>query len=248
MVSIPCARVAAAAELVASRVDFDGLLDLLALVLSVAMIAGYYYFLSRRVALNPTVTIHGVNRLARRLWILSVMRNPSKDVMAVQTLRNFIMGASLMASTATLLVIGTLTLSSQADSFSRTWHVLNVYGSHSQEIWVLKILLLLITFVVAFFAFAMCVRLTNHVLFMMNVPDHGAHEELSPENVANRFNRAGNLFSIGIRAFLMSIPLTFWLFGPMLLVLATIGLVISLSRLDRSRIGNTTYQITDSDA
>src|SRR5262245_16311154 len=142
-------RVCCAAGQIVPRADSDLAADLLALALSASMLAGYYYFLSRKVASDPTFTIHGVNQLARRLWVLNVMRNPSKDVMAVQTLRNFIMSASLMATTATLLIMGTLTLSGQADGISRTWHALSTYGSHSAEIWVLKILLLLVTFIVA---------------------------------------------------------------------------------------------------
>lgn len=72
--------------------------DICAFAASAAMIALYYAFLSRKVRRNPTYTIHGVNEIARSLWVANVMNNPSKDVMAVQTLRNFIMGASLMAS------------------------------------------------------------------------------------------------------------------------------------------------------
>ena len=235
----------AAAVQIEQRIDFGISADLIALALSALLIAGYYYFLARKVASDPTFTIHAVNRLARRLWVLHVMQNPSKDVMAVQTLRNFIMSASLMATTATLLIMGTLTLSGQAEGISRTWHVLGMFGSRSAEMWVVKVLLLLVTFIVAFFAFAMCVRLTNHVLFMMNVPDSAAHAELSPENVATRLNRAGSLFTIGMRAFFVAVPLAFWLFGPVFLLLATVGLVISLYRLDRSRIGPTRGQIQD---
>jgi len=81
-----------------------------------------------KVRKNPTYTIHGVNEIARTLWVANVMANPGKDVMAVQTLRNFVMGASLMASTATFLIVGTLTLSGQAESIGRSWHSLNLFA------------------------------------------------------------------------------------------------------------------------
>jgi uncharacterized membrane protein len=162
------------------------------------------------------------------------MANPGKDVMAVQTLRNFIMGASLMASTATFLIVGTLTLSGQAENIGRSWHVLNAIGSHAAELWIVKVLCLLVDFIVAFFAFAMAVRLVNHVVFMVNIPDRDAHSALAPANVARRLNRAGNLFAVGMRAFFFAIPLVFWLFGPALLVIATVGLVLTLYQLDRS--------------
>lgn len=208
--------------------------DLAAFALSATLVGLYYLMLWRRVRRNPTYTIHGVNELARTLWVANVMNNPSRDVMAVQTLRNFVMGASLMASTATLLIIGTLTLSGQADSISKSWHVLNIGGTNAAELWIVKVLCLLVDFIIAFFAFAMAVRLTNHVVFMINTNAPNAHHNLSPQAVARRLNRAGNLFAIGMRAFFFAVPLVFWLFGPAFLVFATCGLVFALRKLDRS--------------
>jgi uncharacterized membrane protein len=208
--------------------------DIAALLASGLLVAGYYLFLWLKVRGNPTYTIHGVNEIARGHWVANVMANPGKDIMAVQTLRNFIMGASLMASTATFLIVGTLTLSGQAENIGRSWHALNAVGSHAAELWIVKVLCLLVDFIVAFFAFAMAVRLVNHVVFMINTPERGAHSTLTPASVARRLNRAGNLFAVGMRAFFFAVPLVFWLFGPALLVIATVGLVLTLHRLDRS--------------
>jgi uncharacterized membrane protein len=208
--------------------------DSAAFALSAGIVAAYYVFLNFKVRNNPTYTIHGVNALARSLWVEHIMRNASKDVMAVQTLRNWIMGASLMASTAALLIIGTLTLSGQAEHISQSWHVLSIKQPITNELWILKVMLLLLDFIVAFFAFTMSVRLANHVVFMMNVPDQDAHHNLSPKAVARRMQRAGNMFAIGMRAFFFAVPLVFWLFGPYLLLASSIGLVITLYHLDRS--------------
>lgn len=212
--------------------EFD--IDIVALALSALSVAAYYFFLSLKVRDNPTYTIHGVHELARRLWVANIMRNPDKGIMGVQTLRNWIMGSSLMASTAAILIIGTLTLSGQAENITRSWHVLSMGSTASAELWIIKVMCLLVTFIVAFFAFAMSVRLANHVVFMINVPEFEAHHNLSPESVARRLHRSGTMFSIGMRAFLFAIPLVFWLFGPYFLLAASIGLVIALYRLDRS--------------
>jgi uncharacterized membrane protein len=208
--------------------------DFVVFAVSAAIVAAYYYFLWLKVRVNPTYTIHGVNALARTLWVENVMRNSSKDVMAVQTLRNWIMGASLMASTAALLIIGTLTLTGQAENIAHSWHGLGLAGSHATELWIIKVMFLLVDFIVAFFAFAMSVRLANHVVFMINVPEHNAHHNLSPQAVARRMQRAGSMFAIGMRSFFIAVPLVFWLFGPYFLLVSSIGLVIALYRLDRS--------------
>lgn len=215
-----------------SFADFET--DVMAFALSAALVAAYYGFLNMKVRANPTYTIHGVNALARSLWVEHIMSNTSKDVMAVQTMRNFIMGSSLMASTAALLIIGTLTLSGQAENISHSWHALNLKGSFATELWIIKVMFLLVDFIVAFFAFAMSVRLANHVVFMVNVPDHTAHHNLSPKAVARRLHRAGNMFAIGMRAFFFAVPLVFWLFGPYFLLISSVGLVVALYHLDRS--------------
>ena len=211
--------------------DFET--DFMALAISAAIVAAYYGFLNMKVRTTPTYTIHGVNALARSLWVEHIMRNPAKDIMAVQTMRNFIMGSSLMASTAALLIIGTLTLSGQAENIAQSWHVLSLKGSFATELWIIKVMFLLLDFIVAFFAFAMSVRLANHVVFMVNVPEHGAHHNLSPRAVARRLHRAGNMFAVGMRAFFFAVPLVFWLFGPYFLLLSSVGLVVALYHLDR---------------
>jgi uncharacterized membrane protein len=208
--------------------------DLLALGISAVLVAAYY--LSRRFHArhDPTITIHGLNELARAHWVAGVMANPAKDIMAVQTLRNFLMGATLMATTAAFLILGTLTLSSEADRIANSWHAINVMGSSSAGLWVAKVVFLLFDFIVAFFAFAMAIRLANQVVFMINVPGPAPHPLLTPEHVARRLNLAGAHFATGMRAFFFAVPLVFWLFGPVLLVIATAGLVFALHRLDRS--------------
>lgn len=212
--------------------------DLLALGLSLLLVAAYYGYLRARLRRDPSYSIHYVNDTARRLWVQSVMANPAKDVMAVQTLRNFIMIGILMVSTATLLVIGTLTLTGQVENMSRSWHSTNLFGPASAQVWSFKVLCLLADFIVAFFAFTLSLRLANHVLFMINVPAElrGAVDALSPEAVARRLNRAAYMISIGIRALFAAVPLVFWLFGPIFLVVGTLGLLIALFRLDRNQM------------
>jgi uncharacterized membrane protein len=213
--------------------------DIGAVAASLTLVALHYAHLRARVRQDPTYSIHYVNDLARRVWVENIMRNAGKDVMAVQTLRNFIMFGILMVSTASLLLIGTLTLSGQTENIARSWHALNLTGSHAAQLWIIKVMCLLADFLLAFFSYAMAIRLANHVLFMINVPREAQdeHDVLTPEHVATRLNQAGHMVAIGMRAFFFAIPLVFWLFGPLFLFLATAGVVIILSRLDRHQAG-----------
>jgi uncharacterized membrane protein len=208
--------------------------DALAFAASVFLLGVFYALLWRRARRDPHYTMHGVNETARARWVDHVMANPAKDVMAVQTLRNYVMGATFMASTSVLLILGTLTLSGQAESFARTWHAVNVVGSGAPEAWIVKVMCLLTDFIVAFFAFAMAIRLLNHVAFMINVPQAALEPGLAPRDVAHRLLRAGHFYAVGTRAFFFAVPLVFWLFGPLYFFAATVGLVIALHFLERS--------------
>lgn len=213
--------------------------DVTCAALSLALIAVYYAIHAARTKRDPSFSIHYTNEVARRAWIEYVMSTPGKDIMAVQTLRNYIMNAILMVSTSSLLIVGTLTLSGQAESISRSWHVINLGGSHSAELWIFKVMCLLADFLIAFFCYALSIRLANHVLFMMNLPPELRDQipALAPAEVANRFNRSGQLIAIGMRAYFFAIPLVFWLFGPLYLLISTAGVVVLLSRLDRQQQG-----------
>ena len=46
-------------------------------------------------------------------------------------------------------------------------------------------------------------------------------------------NRAGRYYGIGMRAYFFSVPLVFWLFGPHLMILATVVLIVVLYHVDR---------------
>ncbi len=207
--------------------------DLSSLVASVALLLIYHIYLQYKVGKNRAYTIQAVNVMARTAWVVTIMRE-GKDILAVQTLRNSTMAATFLASTSVLLIIGVLTLSGQADKLEGTWHALNAVGSRHPELWLAKLLLLLIDLFVAFFSFSMSIRIYNHVGYMINVPLSLNHRVISPDHVAVHLNRAGNFYSIGMRAYYFSVPIVFWLFGPHLMVGATVLLIAVLYHLDRA--------------
>ncbi|SRR5712692_387207 len=206
--------------------------DLVSLGVSIFLLGAYHYYLKRQVRRNPTYTIQAVNNIVRTAWVEGIMAN-SKDILAIQTLRNSTMAATFLASTAVLLILGTLTLSGQGDKLTTTWHGLNLAGTTAPELWMIKLLLLVVDFFVAFFSFSMSIRSFNHIGYMINIPAT-LKDYLTPQRVAAHLNRAGRFYSTGMRAYYFSVPLVFWLFGPHLMVLATAGLIVVLYRLDRA--------------
>lgn len=205
--------------------------DLIGFAFSATLLVAYHLFLRHKLKTDVAYTIHAVNVMTRAAWVEGVMSKPGQEILAVQTLRNAIMGPTFLGSTAVLLIIGTLTLTSQGDNLEHTWHSLNVIGAVERELWLSKILLLLLDFLIAFMSFAQSVRLFIHVGFMINVPAGDARRK-SPQFVATQLNRAGTYHWIGMRAYYLAAPLAFWLFGPHFMVAASIAAVAFLHHLD----------------
>lgn len=211
--------------------------DLLSFVLSAAAIFFYQLYLRWRTRRDPASSAQDVMLAVREAWVESVMRE-RRDILAVQTLRNSTMAASFMASTAILLIIGVLTLSAQGDKLSGTWHSLNFLGHISAEMWLFKLMMLLLDLLFAFFAFSMSVRLFHHIGYSINVPLDRQIERTQPRHVVAQMNRAGIFYHIGMRAYYFNVPLLFWLFGPLFLMGTTALLIFLLYHLDRAPRGD----------
>lgn len=206
--------------------------DVASLIASVVLIIAYHFWLRGKVKKDRTYTVQAVNIIARTAWVETIMQE-KRDVLAVQTLRNSTMAATFLASTAVLMIIGILTLSG-GGKLESTWHSLNIVGAQRPELWLIKLISLLLDMFVAFFSFSMSIRVFNHVGYMINVPLALKHKMITPAHVATHLNRAGKFYSIGMRAYYLIVPLVFWLFGPHFMFISTIGLLGVLYRIDRA--------------
>ena len=207
--------------------------DLVGFALSVAAVVIYQLYLHWRTRRDPASSAQDIILAARTAWVESVMRE-RRDILAVQTLRNSTMSASFMASTAILLIIGVLTLSAQGDKLSGTWHALNFLGHFSAEMWLFKLLVVLFDLLFGFFAFSMSIRLFHHIGYLINVPMTQTPACVEPSYVVAQLNRAGIFYRIGMRAYYFTVPLLFWLFGPLWMGGATLLLIFFLYHLDRA--------------
>ncbi|MBI5462787.1 MAG: DUF599 domain-containing protein [Gammaproteobacteria bacterium] len=204
--------------------------------LSLALIFGYHFYLRYRLRHDPSYTIQAINNLARETWVENIMIDREKQgVLAVQTLRNSTMATTFLASTAILLNIGVLNLMQKDDNLSRILNPMHA-GSDAfiNSLWVVKLLMLLMVFFWAFFCFSLAVRLYNHVGYLINSSNSNRQFCPSAAYVARLLNRSGQYYSLGMRAYYMSIPLVFWLFGPLYMLAASMGLVVILYHVDRA--------------
>lgn len=208
-------------------------LDVASLLGSIGLFTMYNIFIWWKLKSNPIYTIQGATNLARIAWVVSVMEEKN-DILAIQTLRNSTMAATFLASTAIILSVGVLSLTGQAENVGNTWHTLNIFGSTERSTLALKLLVILINLFIAFFSFSSSIRLYNHVGFMINIPCTDGNYSSSFTFVAMQLNRAASHFHFGMRAFYFLIPLIFWIFGPVLLFLSTVAIIVVVYYIDKN--------------
>lgn len=207
--------------------------DLFAFAFCVLLLGLYQWRLRHRVLLNPALTVQGMNMQARAAWVERVMTdNDTLHTLAVQTFRNSMMAATLMASTAVLLIFGILNLMAGADKIGPLLRDINIWGSHEPGMWIFKLMVLIVDFFVAFFSFSLAVRGYNHASYLVNVLSGKGKHGVTVQKVARLLNRTSGYYSLGMRAYYFSVPLLLWLFGPAWMLVATLALLGILSHLD----------------
>jgi uncharacterized membrane protein len=209
------------------------IVDIATLLACMGLIALYQSRLARRIKQNPSLTVQGMNIQARAAWVERVVaENKTLNTMAVQTLRNSTMAATLMASTAVLLIFGILNLMAGADKIGPLLRGINTWGSHEPGIWIFKLMVLIVDFFVAFFSFSLAVRGYHHAGYLVNVAPAKGRHGVTVQKVTHVLNRASSYYSVGMRAYYFSVPLVLWLFGPLWMLVATLALLAILNHLD----------------
>jgi uncharacterized membrane protein len=199
------------------------------------LLAGYHGWLIMRLRRAPLTTTLGLSNEIRRSWVQVVMAE-RRDILAVQTLRNWTMAATFLASTAMLLTLGLLSVAATGDRFTSLGGLLTVNAGAAPAPAVGHLLGLAALFTLAFLSFTLAIRQYNHIGFLINVPPEHDNR-VTPESVGRALNRGAAYYTLGMRAYYLAIPLAFWLFGPLWLLGATLVLLAVLVPLDRTGTG-----------
>ncbi|XP_016178598.1 uncharacterized protein LOC107621067 [Arachis ipaensis] len=168
--------------------------------------------------------------LPSRLPSFSDSDNDKKNILAVQSLRNTIMGSTLMATTSILLSSGLAAVISSTYSIKKPLDDA-LYGGHGEFMVALKYVTLLIFFLFSFFCHSLSIRFINQVNILINTPQ----DEMSlvtPDYVNEILEKGFVLNTVGNRIFYAALPLLLWIFGPVLVFLCSITMIPVLYNLD----------------
>ena len=203
--------------------------ELFSLSICLVLIVLYYLYLWQRTKRAPDSSAHSFNAKIRERWVQMILTSSNNNsLLAIQTLRNSVMAANFMASTAILLIIGTLTSSEKLSQWLLQSNLPDLIPAYSNELSTLKLGLLVVDFFIAFYSFSMAIRFFNHVGYMIGLADSNLTSQTSLY-----LNKAGRYYTLGTRSFFFSLPIILWLFGPAFLILGTLLLILGLTLLDK---------------
>jgi uncharacterized membrane protein len=184
-----------------------------------------------RIYRKPLTTAMGITNHLRGHWVESIMEE-RRDILAVQTLRNWTMAASFLASTGILICLGLLSVAASPQKMAEITPSLNELVREHRVLWLFKLMVLIVDFFFIFFSFCLAIRYLNHVNFMINVPSDLAHK-ITPEYITEILNRGMMHYTMGMRGYYFSVLLFLWLFGPIWMLIGTVVMTIILYHLDR---------------
>ena len=196
-----------------------------------ALLLGYQALGLRKVRRAPMMTSLGFNNWTRAQWVEHVIAE-TRDVLAVQTLRNWTMAATFLASTAILLALAFLNFAVTTEKLSEVAHIANFFGSKSETLLVVKALSNVLVFLFTFFNFILAVRYYNHVAFLINLPSN-RENDADRAMVVQTVNRGAVHYNLGMRGFFTSVPVTLWIVGPGWFFLSAVAVTMTMRRLDR---------------
>lgn len=201
----------------------------LATLATFVLLVGYEAMAAVAQRLRPHRMARSAHAALREDWFAAVSAHKGSEILAVQTLRNSLMSATMTASTAVLGLIGTVTLA--APSLRASLGEAAALPSVTPRL-VLELLLLTLLFA-SLVCSAMAVRYFNHVGFISGMPvDSDARKRWAPAGVAY-VRRAGLLYSWGLRHLILVAPILASLLHPFAGPVAAMLVVAVLSRFDR---------------
>lgn len=190
----------------------------------------YHLHLLYEIYKRPEKTLIGISNHMRHSWVESVVEE-RRDMVAVQTLRNWTMAAVYLASTGVLIWLGMFHLTFTSFREPDLYNAFLMFGNNSLSLWMLQWIILLFNFFFVFVNFTLAIRHYNHVSFMINLPA-GKDDRVTVESITLRLNRGATHYTMGMRGYYLAVPLVMWMFSNWGLLLGMIVLLWFLNKID----------------
>jgi hypothetical protein len=199
----------------------------LAAAVTIALVALYELWFAVAQRRQPLRLGRSAHASLREDWFDAVSQQPGSEVLAVQTLRNSLMSASMTASTAVLGLMGTVTLSASSLNASLAGAAFAFTPRLAVE------LILLALLFASLVASVMAVRYYNHAGFVGAMPVGSEARRRWHGMGRSHLRRAGVLYSWSLRNLVLVAPAVAFILHPAAGPVAAVLVVLVLWAFDR---------------
>lgn len=167
----------------------------------------------------------------RRAWLLQMLERENR-IVDVQVVQVLIQNISFFASSAILIVGGFLAVLGAGDQARLIVSEIPFAEPPSPFLWEVKVLLLVVIFVYAFFKFTWSLRQFNYVAILIGAAPLGRAPDTiaMAERIAVVANRAGDHFNRAMRAYYFGLAALSWFIQAWLFILCSLLVVLIVYR------------------
>lgn len=213
-------------------------LDLVSLLWFVLLWSGYIYLTSRKGFSHNGLQQH-LNHW-REEWVFSLIKRDNR-IMDSQIMNGLIQKETFFASTTILILASSIALMGFKDEANLMARDIPFIQQTSTALWEIKVTVLAVIFVYAFFKFSWSIRQHSYSAILLgSIPEPGTTTEEVAKEHALRLARLSSLgsgnFNDGIRAYYFALAELSWFINPIIFMLVSSWVVAVLYRREfRSR-------------
>jgi uncharacterized membrane protein len=203
-------------------------LDWIALAVFVACWVVYALAVDRVPAIRARSVIAAMDEHRRR-WMLAALARDNR-IADIAAIGNLMSSVSFLATTSILLLGGLVAMMAAPDLGRRVVAAFPWSEVPDDSMWEVKIGLLLLIFVNAFFELTWALRQFNYVsILVMGMPQDAA-ATAAAEAATRLANRAARHFNTGLRSYYFGLAALAWIIHPLALALACLMVLRELHR------------------
>lgn len=191
--------------------------DIISLIWFAAIWVGYTFYADRGAGRRRS--LRAVMHTHREAWMRQMAQRDNR-VADVNILRNLLQGVSFFASTTLLILAGLMAILGASDRGIEIVRALPFASSITLGQWELKLLVLGVIFVYAFFKFTWALRQFNYCSVLIGAAPKSADSDYA-RRAAEVSTNASKDFNQGLRAYYYSLAALGWFVHPWVFVAAT---------------------------
>lgn len=204
-------------------------LDLVALAVFLACWAGYSTIVDRVPSIRARSVIAAMDEHRRR-WMIAALDRENR-ISDVSVVGNLMTSTSFLANTCIFILGGLLALLSSPDMGRRVLGAFPMIETGiSDGAWEVRIGLMLVIFVRAFFELTWALRQFNYSSILIGGLGLGPDHVPAAEVAARVMNRAARHFNTGLRAYYFGLAALAWIIHPLALIAASLLVLQEIHR------------------